>query len=298
MRDLDDLYPYKHDIINELYIKTADDNYVVARWCFNYGLDTDFFWLAAHCVEKYLKAALLLNERPAKAYSHDIEKLYADVRPLAPELLPTTLIVPDHLPKGLFSIGDEPIEKFITRLYFYGQPDNRYSFIGYIRRGSDIVKLDQLVFAIRRLCQPLEAHFLGERFKDKSDIPKQTRRERMLKDDPSSRNLYSNLEEIIEGKRGKMLRRVLLNWNLPFAPPDFRHGRMRYGSMSANPVLVRRFLDPLDAGAPERDKHADELWAWAKTNLYFPREFIKVYEKARIDRKSAAKAKRAAKPAR
>jgi hypothetical protein len=292
VRDLDELYPFKHDIVSELYIKTADENYVVARWCFANGLETDFFWLGAHCMEKYLKAALLLNELPAKNYSHDIERLYADVRPLAPELLPTTLTVPDHLPIGLFSVGEEPVEQFVRRLYFYGQPDNRYSFIGYIRRGSDLIKFDQLVFAVRRLCQPLEAHFLGQRFKDKGDVPHQTRRERMLKDDPSSRDLHSHLDLIISGKRGKILQRVLLNWNLPFAPATYKHGRMAYGSMSRNPVMVRRFLDPLDAGKPESDKHADELWAWAKDNLYFPREFIRVYEKARTDRKAAAKAKR------
>jgi hypothetical protein len=295
VRDLDDLYPFKHDLVSELYIKTADENYVAARWCFANGLDTDFFWLAAHCMEKYLKAALLLNELPAKTYSHDIERLYADVHPLAPELLPTTLTVPEHLATGIFMLGDEPVEKFVKRLYFYGQPDNRYSFIGYIRRGSDILKFDQLVFVVRRLCQPLEAHFLGKRFKDKRDVPNHTRRERMVKDDPSSRDLHSHLEEIISGKRGKVLQRVLLNWNLPFAPAEYKHGRMAYGSMTRNPVLVRRFLDPLDAGKPERDKHADELWAWAKENLYFPREFIKVYEQARADRKSAAKAKRAGK---
>jgi hypothetical protein len=36
VRKLDDLYAYKHSIVDDLYIKTADDNYVAARWCF-YG---------------------------------------------------------------------------------------------------------------------------------------------------------------------------------------------------------------------------------------------------------------------
>jgi hypothetical protein len=291
MRDLDDLYPYKHSIVDGLYIQTADDNYVAARWCFDNGLDVDFFWLAAHCLEKYLKAALLLNELPAKKYGHDIEQLYADVCPLAPELLPTTLTVPENMPPSIFSLGDEPTDGFVKRLYFYGQPDNRYQFIGYIRRGSDIVKLDQLIFAVRRLCRPLEAHFLGERAKKRSDIPKHTYRERMLQDDPSSRNLYSNLEKVIAGERGKLLRRVLLNWNFSFAPPGYKHGRMGYGHRAVNPVLVRRFLDPLDAGKPESDKHADELWAWANQNLHLSKDFVRTFEGARIKRKAAARAK-------
>lgn len=43
MRTLDHLYPHKHSIANELYIKTADENYVVARWCSRHRLETGFF---------------------------------------------------------------------------------------------------------------------------------------------------------------------------------------------------------------------------------------------------------------
>jgi hypothetical protein len=84
---------------------------------------------------------------------------------------------------------------------------------------------------------------------------------------------------------------VLLNWNFPFAPQGYRHGRMAYGHKAVNPVLVRRFLDPLDAGTPEGDTHADELWAWATQNIYFPREFVRTFEAARIERKKGAKGK-------
>ncbi len=289
MRTLDALYPYKHDFVKELYIKTADDNYVVARWCFANGLNTDFFWLAAHCVEKYLKAALLLNERPAKDYRHDIEKLYPDVKRLAPELLPTQLTVPNSLPEGLDFFRDEDVSSFIKRLYLHGQPDNRYSLVGYVREAGDLFKFDQLVFAIRRLCQPLEAHFLGE--PDSNGIPNQTRRERMVKDDPTSRNLRSTLEDTIAGTRGEFLRRVALNWNLPFAPAEYEHAPMEHRWAIVNPVLVRRFLDPLDAGKPVHDKHADDLWAWANENIYMPREFVRAYEAARVDRKAKAKAR-------
>ncbi|WP_338687781.1 HEPN domain-containing protein [Bradyrhizobium sp. 26S5] len=285
--DLDELYPYS--LVDEFFIKTADDNYVNARWCFEYGLDVDFFWLAAHCIEKYLKAALLLNGRSAKRYGHDITALYPEVQSLAPELLPVRVETPVGLEEGLFGLGSEPVEEFVRRVYLYGQPDNRYQMIGYIKREADILKLDQLVFAVRRLCQPLESHFLGQQHKGKAGFPDETRRERMLRDDPSSRNLYSNLEKVISGERGKLLRRIALNWNFSFAPPDFKHGRIRLGYRMVNPVTVLRFLDPLDKGTVEQDKHADELWEWATENIYFPSEFRKLYEAERKRRKEKAK---------
>ena len=82
---LDDYSAEKHSIINELFIATADDNYVLSRWCFHQHLNVDFFWLAVHSVEKYLKAALLLNGESAKKYGHDIVKLYAAVTPVLSE---------------------------------------------------------------------------------------------------------------------------------------------------------------------------------------------------------------------
>lgn len=61
--DIDELYPYHRSIVDELFIKTADDSYVAARWCYANGFDVDFFWLAGHALEKYLKAVLFLNGR-------------------------------------------------------------------------------------------------------------------------------------------------------------------------------------------------------------------------------------------
>lgn len=287
--NLDELYPFKHSLVDEFFIKTADDNYVNARWCFEYELDTDFFWLALHCLEKYMKAALVLNGRSAKRYSHDITALYPDVRSLAPELMPVMLDISQELAGQLSSLGSEPTEQFVKRVFLYGQPDNRYQMIGYIKRQTDLFKLDQLVFAVRRLCQPLEGHFISQHHKGHAGIPDETRRERMLKDDPSSRNLHSNFEKVISGERGKLLRRVALNWNLPFAPPDFKHGRMRLPYRMVNPVTVRRFLNPLDAGTPSQDKHADDLWGWAKDNIHLPADFRKLYEEERKRRKEKAR---------
>jgi hypothetical protein len=78
-----DLHAEKKSVVRELFISTADDNYTLARWCFQQKLNVDFFWLAVHCLEKYFKAALLMNGHSSQGYNHRIVDLYEAVRPLA-----------------------------------------------------------------------------------------------------------------------------------------------------------------------------------------------------------------------
>jgi HEPN domain-containing protein len=91
----DEQHAERHSIVKEMFIETADDNYILARTSFHENLNVDFFWLAVHCVEKYLKASLLLNKKDARGYDHNIVELYSGVKLLAPELFPATLTKPD-----------------------------------------------------------------------------------------------------------------------------------------------------------------------------------------------------------
>jgi hypothetical protein len=51
----------KHNLVLELFVRTADENYLTARWWAVNHLNTDFLWLSVHVLEKYLKAVLLLS---------------------------------------------------------------------------------------------------------------------------------------------------------------------------------------------------------------------------------------------
>ena len=134
---LDEFHAEKHSIINEMFIATADDNYVLGRWSFHQHLNVDFFWLAVHSIEKYLKAALLMNGKSAKKYDHDITKLYAAVTPLAPELFLATLTKPEErMPAKYWH--NELTEDFIARLYRDGKAHNRYQIFGYSRHSEDL----------------------------------------------------------------------------------------------------------------------------------------------------------------
>ena len=156
-------------IVRELFIDTADDNYIAARWCFVEGLNVDYFWLSVHALEKYMKACLLLNGRSAKGYrdragdyqrfGHDIDTLYGQVGSFATGLLPTTLVRPDML--SIVHWRDETPEAFIRRLHRDGNADNRYQIFGFVQHREDLFKLDAMVFALRRLCVRLDAYYLG-----------------------------------------------------------------------------------------------------------------------------------------
>ena len=139
---------------------TADDNYIAARWCFVEGLNVDYFWLSVHALEKYMKAALLLNGRSAKGYrdragcyqrfGHNIDTLYGQVGSIATGLLPDTVVRPDML--EFDSWRDETPEAFVRRLHCDGNADNRYQIFGFVQHREDLFKLDAMVFALRRLC--------------------------------------------------------------------------------------------------------------------------------------------------
>ena len=262
---LPDQHAQKQSIIRALFIDTADDNYVLARFCFHANLDVDFFWLAVHCLEKYLKAALLCNGRSSRDYGHRIVDLYDDVVPLAPELLPETLTQPDEMDLELWH--DERTKDFIARLYSNGQAANRYQLFGYALRAEDLLKLDQIVFSVRRLCQPLEAHFL---LVPRRGVPDKSKRQRMNRNEGSWR-LHAKLEEIMSRKHGETLQGALLDWNYPFAPKDWVSPPMTYRYSGRDSVLIRRLLDPLRS-SPTNFAEVDKLWNWVKANIEIPRE--------------------------
>lgn len=285
---LDEHYAEKHSIIDDLFIRTADDNYVVARWCFHQNMNVDFFWLAVHALEKYFKAILLLNKMSSKGigsrqYKHNIVELYAAVAPLAPELLPANLNKPDdHMPDKYWRV--ETMADFLARLYRAGQADNRYQLFGYSRQAEDLWKLDQIVYAVRRMCRPLEAYVLGEPVADAANI---SNRESLAKH-PHQWRLNSLLETTMAGKRGEELMRAALTWNFPFAAPDFKQPPISYSWSSHDSVFIRRLYDPLEAG-PEHFLHSDTLWQWVQDNIQMPRQLTTDIENERKKIKAKSK---------
>lgn len=78
--NIDESTFWMNEIARQMFVATADQNYILARTAYFNELDVDFFWLSAHALEKYLKAILLLNGRSAKNYGHNIIDLYEDAK--------------------------------------------------------------------------------------------------------------------------------------------------------------------------------------------------------------------------
>ncbi len=263
----------KHNLVLELFVRTADENYVIARWCAINQLNTDFLWLSVHALEKYLKAVLLLNgdssKRSAsdqKAYSHDIVRLYADVKTLAGALMPDNLVKPTDL--DIYHWSDRTPEQFMEHLLRNGNADNRYLIYGYVTRSQDLHMLDAMVFTIRRLICALEERWLRSQ---EPEAPTFTNRELLVRLPEYYGRLFMPLDDLIGAREESPKRAAALNLNMAFAPDDYQHEPLRSGSSSRNPVIIRRILDPLESEDPRWAAEGVEIARWFLTNVQVPK---------------------------
>ena len=286
--DLKPIDADKKQIVQELFINTADDNYITARWCFIEELNVDYFWLAVHALEKYMKAVLLLNGKSSKGFSHDIVKLYNSVKLFASDLLPDSLEQPDALGNDNRWLAEAP-EKFLQRLYDNGNADNRYQIFGFLRHYDDLFKLDLMIFALRRLCVPLDGYCASLDGRYLLASGRNLTYRDMLMNQPEQWTLSSSgkLVETVSGKRGERLREVLLSHNFSFAPDDFPHGILRRNMASQNPVLGRLIINPLNRASDRATANiAVELKNWVVANIQVPGDVEKQFQHAEANCKA------------
>lgn len=255
----------KNDLTHELFVRTADENYIAARWCAVNRLNTDFLWLAVHGLEKYLKAVLLMNGRSSKGYSHDIVRLYTDVQTFAGPLLPDRLQRPADL--EIHHWFERSAEEFITHLLRNGNADNRYLIYGFTTRSEDLHMLDAMVFAIRRLICPLDDRMFP---RNDPGAPAVTHREILTKQPEYYGRMAMPLDELVSARQESDQRHAALNLNMAFAPENYLHEPMRSGSSARNPVIIRRILKPLASDDPHSATEGIEIARWFLANVQVP----------------------------
>jgi hypothetical protein len=260
---MSEIAPYTNDIARRMFIATADQNYMLARAAFFSELDLDFYWLSLHALEKYFKAILLLNGRSVKKHGHDLIKLHASVRTLHPDLSFGPFIDP-HVDAVLWR--NTTVDVFLSRLNEFGHASNRYHTYGFSLSIDDLLKVDQLMWSVRRHCRPLNyAVDAGQRTLRVDEVE-------ALRRDQRRWFLSGNfpIESMLEGRRRVELRELFLRLNTAFAPDqphDFWSG---WRSASSNSPLSRE-LEYLASShaAPETKATAAEVLRWALAHIKF-----------------------------
>ncbi|WP_321490597.1 hypothetical protein [uncultured Hyphomonas sp.] len=154
----------RRDIIRRTFLATADATYVTARWQFFNKLDFEFLWNATHALEKYFKAALLLNNIKANDLSHDITKaFYRTQDSLGADLLPNKF--PTVLTERIAHItsGDrarqlryDGPEAYVKSLNWQGGAEARYAMSSHTVATTDLYCFDLTAFLVRRLVENLQ----------------------------------------------------------------------------------------------------------------------------------------------
>lgn len=144
-----------NDIINETYVIPADSDYLIARFCGLNLIFRPFFWPALQAIEKYLKANLLYHGLAVKGkrngFGHNITSMAAKLEKYD-NVLTNLKLTPHEMHIELQQLnlwGSEEPTEYLNRINDYGDPSNRYNYFGSDFEASFLLKLDQIVFALR-----------------------------------------------------------------------------------------------------------------------------------------------------
>lgn len=136
-------------IIYDTFLYTADEDYLQARFLALHGQQRLFYWSACQCIEKYLKAILLLSGESVKDPSHDICNLFQKAIGVDESLRNRSLNPPIELKELELDWGSQKIGAIISLINTHGDADNRYDYIGIDCEPSVLIKLDQVVELLR-----------------------------------------------------------------------------------------------------------------------------------------------------
>jgi len=150
-------------MIWRMYRDAGDHDYLLARFSARSNLLYQFWWNAQQAVEKYLKAALMLNGRPVNKYGHKLVEMFNEAQGFSDGLLPVLhcpprCVIPNHWPV-YNTRGFLPVAKFVEMLETNGDPNNRYRTFSIVTRPIHLFYFDELCFSLRRIAFPLDMKY-------------------------------------------------------------------------------------------------------------------------------------------
>jgi len=150
-----------------MYRDAADQDYLLARFSARSNLIYQFWWNAEQAVEKYLKAALLLNSIAVTKYGHKLLEMFDTAQELSGDLLPIVHCPPRYITQKYWPHGKRKgfhlVRDFVSRIEENGNPDNRYRAFSTYTKAEDLIFFDELCFTLRRIAFPLELVLAGEK---------------------------------------------------------------------------------------------------------------------------------------
>ncbi|MEP4249426.1 HEPN domain-containing protein [Tateyamaria sp.] len=146
------------EMIWRMYRDAADHDYLLARFSARSNLLYQFWWNAQQAIEKYLKAALLLNGKPTVTYRHGLKKMLEEAQGFSGDLLPMVLCPPKDVrsKNRLNPRGFLPIKEFVEKVERNGDANNRYRISSVSTERRDLLYFDETCFHLRRISFPLD----------------------------------------------------------------------------------------------------------------------------------------------
>lgn len=245
----------KYRFVCDTFINTADQNYIACRTCFLNRIDNEMSWQAAHALEKYMKAVLVINDVSVKKLSHNLLLLYEELLKVAGDLL--------------LSDFNEQAKELLNLLQVIGSPDSRYGLKGQYFSGDDIKIIDRMVFVLRRLFRKLKFPLLpGGKEIDQCVINDKSYNSQFIIPDSVLDTFIHDSELVTE--RGREIKKYILKGNDYFAPNDYEHGDLsifKRKKSSQEPLLYMISHLPCI-------KDKKEAIDWATSLMKIPKESI------------------------
>lgn len=140
---------FKSATTNEFLVEPADQNCVLARWCFAQGVIPECFWQMQQALEKYLEAVILTNAGSIRRLGHDLSEGWNLAEQLLDDYMPRAFVKPSGIHKDRWQ--EESIQSFLAEVMAMGGPHARYGLSSWWLRKDWLFKSDQLAFQLRRL---------------------------------------------------------------------------------------------------------------------------------------------------
>lgn len=278
----------KSYLINFLFIRSADQDYLNARWAYSNGMFQNFYWAAAQSFEKYARAFLLYNEQSAIIGNHKLRILYQKLEAVRPSLSNLQIEVPSTTAMGQENWIGKNLAYFVDVLDTFGSSDSRYALEDVVIDGPIIHWLDGLTASLRGAIR--SQNFLADDTLQLSkkdvhpfdyiapDLPW------MINYNLPLERLYMNQYEVGQSEE---LRFVFRNMNFAFfeertVSEQTFGGFVAVGSQLRNQLLRWRKIDK----SQENRMIIDDLSKWVMENIRISRKLKSEVEKVLPPRSS------------